>query len=302
MLRGGWGATMIWRSALRVNLEMPPVFVIGSGRSGTTLLYNLLALHSQFTWISNLADRARLPELAILNPVYRRFPVVRGRVLPSEGYRLWNKAWPGHRHPASGVLTAENVSEEDARGAEMLLRRLGAGSKGPAFLNKNTRNTRRVLFLDELFPDARFVHVIRHPGDACSSVLEVAWWPHLKLWIRDGETPAALAESPADEARLAAELWVANVTAAHEALGQLSPNRVREVRYEELVAGPEKILSQLLDWLGMDFEPNVLRSCGRVSTSSVGAYAKRLGPEQVETVYRMTGDTASDLGYELTGR
>ncbi|NIW23749.1 MAG: sulfotransferase, partial [Gammaproteobacteria bacterium] len=35
----------------------PPFFIVGSGRSGSSILYQLLAVHPQLCWVSRLTDR-----------------------------------------------------------------------------------------------------------------------------------------------------------------------------------------------------------------------------------------------------
>ena len=39
------------------NLIKKPIFIIGSGRSGTTVFYRFLSTHSELCWFSNYSDR-----------------------------------------------------------------------------------------------------------------------------------------------------------------------------------------------------------------------------------------------------
>ena len=46
-----------------------PIFIIGSGRSGTTILYRLLCLHPDLCWFSNYSNR--FPYLPVLSSIQR---------------------------------------------------------------------------------------------------------------------------------------------------------------------------------------------------------------------------------------
>lgn len=282
-----------------LNEREEPVFIIGSGRSGTTVAYNILAAHPDFAWISNLADRARCPQLAVLNKLYRSpgTPALI-RLQPSEGYRLWNHCLPRYRDTESGVLAASDVTADDRRRVQTMIRCLIRSSGSRTFLNKNTRNTRRVLFLNELFPTARFIHVIRNPLDACSSLLEVAWWQNLRLWNMEGQTPHALAATPAEEARLAAHLWSDNVRAAKDSLGTIDGARAFELRYEELVRSPAAKVNEIIKWIGMEADPVVEAfAAGLATGGSVGSFKHRLTEEQVAIVTDATARLAGELEY-----
>jgi hypothetical protein len=52
----------------------------------------------------------------------------------------------------------------------------------PRFLSKQTANNRRVALLERMFPDARYVHVIRDGRAVANSTLGVGWWKTMHLW------------------------------------------------------------------------------------------------------------------------
>src|SRR3569623_1924620 len=61
-------------------VSTPPVFLVGAPRSGTSLLYKGLCLHSEVAFVSNWVRKfPRVPQLSVLNRAARRFPEGRSR-------------------------------------------------------------------------------------------------------------------------------------------------------------------------------------------------------------------------------
>lgn len=94
-----------------------------------------------------------------------------------------------------------------------------------------------IPFLAELFPTAQFVHVIRDGRDVAVS--------HRKRFGYASSLNSA-------------RKWPSYIRIAREAAEALPPERYREVRYEALVGQTEQTLRDLLDWLGEEWEPEVL--------------------------------------------
>lgn len=88
-----------------------------------------------------------------------------------------------------------------------------------------------------LLPEARFIHVIRDPGDTALS------WR--KTWF-----------SPGKDFRLLGEGWRKHVEAGRRA-SELLPGYV-EVRFEDLVRRPERELKQLCEYLALSWDPAML--------------------------------------------
>lgn len=233
------------------------VFVLGAPRSGTSLLYRVLALHPDAAWVSGYVRRApALPELAVLNRLAGAAPRTRARVwfgpAGDEAYRYGQSRSLGERlfpQPVEGeplfarrrVLpgVAGHPAQARLRGD---VRRLVRASGGRVLVSKRIDHNRRVPQLAALFPGARFVVLTRDGRAVARSLVRVDWWQDLELWWADGATVRDHLRRGADEDDLAARHWVAEVEAVHEGVAHVPARQVLHVAYEELVADPATVL------------------------------------------------------------
>ena len=165
------------------------------------------------------------------------------------------------------------------------------------FVNKNTRNSRRLRYLHGIFPDAYFVHVLRDPRAVVASLMKVDFWPDMALWWHEDKTPRQLVAAGAAEAELAAtHAGVRSVERLLADKDALDPARYLELRYEDFVADPEGALGTIFAFAG-------LARCVRVPAQLVrnqnDKYRSRLSPEELETVGRIAGPLAERVGYDL---
>ena len=137
----------------------------------------------ELAWISNYTNRwPKAPQLAAIS---RIAPLLQGPALrfadarlaprPGEGHRAWDVICTAGTARRNGPLMERDVTEVDRRRAEALR---GARTSLPGarrFVNKNTRNSRRIRYLAELFPDAYFLHVMRDPRAVIASLLKVGF-------------------------------------------------------------------------------------------------------------------------------
>ena len=170
-----------------------PVFVIGSERSGTTLAYDLLARHSDFAWFSNWTNLfPSVPQLALLS----RLPT---KNVPN--FLMQRRLWPeptmegSEIHMCCGIYESlwekQRVLGEDdvnaataARFASIIDQHLRWQGR-PRFCHKNVNNSMRVKYLMAIFPDAKFIHVIRNGMAVALSLSNVAFWDEMDLWWAD---------------------------------------------------------------------------------------------------------------------
>lgn len=189
---------------------LAPIFVIGSPRSGTTLLRLMLDSHPR---ISCGEETHFLRDLHSV--VGRHWDLVATYGLERDWWLVRLRAF--YEEFQAAVLARSGK----ARWAE----------KDPTY-------TLLLGFLDELFPDALYVHLLRDGHDVVASFRD-----------RWGYRSAA---------RAARTEWARHVEAARSCAQRVGADRFLELRYERLVTDPEAEARRLFAFLGEDFVPEVL--------------------------------------------
>jgi hypothetical protein len=280
-----------------------PIMIVGCGRSGTTLLYRMLCCHADLAWFSNLTDRwPSVPALALLSNVYpfaatRRIDS-KAVPIPSEGYAFWNELTRIDRLPAD-----EPLGEHDVSGQAITLaaERIGAIMRfhhKPRFVNKATRNVRRLRYVDALIGDTRFVNVLRDPRATVASLLKVDFWPDIPVWCEGNVTPRAWRQMGKDETELAARLWASDVARALTDREAIAPERVIDVRYEELVRDPWSIVARLARSVHLTPTESFRRSCAAFRIADrTDSFHIDLTNAQLDTIAEVAGPVAERVGY-----
>jgi len=252
---------LLGRRIAQTRIHQSPIFVIGHWRSGTTLLHELLALDERHTYPDTYACLAPRHFL-ISRYIYAWWA---GLLLPKR--RPMDNLAVGWNHPQEdewalctmGVPTPyvefafPNRPPHYPRYAD--LRGLSEGElnrwkralvwflKCVSFRSpkrivlKSPLHTCRLDVLSELFPDARFVHIVRDPYTVYPSTI--------RLWRRLAAAQAL--QVPTLDGLEASVL--ANFNRMYQAFEssrqRIKPNRLCEVRYEDLVADPIRQMKRI---------------------------------------------------------
>jgi len=262
----------------------------------------MLGTHPDVGWVSNYAERwPRAVWLNAFSPLYRAAnESSRLRRLlpqPSEGDSVWDMIEGASRPIDHGPRTAGTATEDEFRRAHALIGRGLKFQRRPRFLNKNTRNTRRVGYLDALFPDCVIVHVIRNPIAVVESLLRVEWWPTLRAWPFDGATPREWVRKGGREEEMAATIWRRETELARDAGSLLGRDRYVEVRYEDYVTNPLPAIREVVDFAALPWSATFER---RLHTFDVRPAASRptsLRPDQIAVLAPIVEPLATQLGY-----
>ena len=107
------------------------------------------------------------------------------------------------------------------------------------FIEQTPWYGQRIDILNELFPDAKYIHMVRDGRDVAISFARTPWWSN-----NIGEN---------------LEKWYAEVKQIIDSSNKiLNPNQILQVRYEDFVAQPESELKRICDFLVIDFEEAML--------------------------------------------
>lgn len=174
-----------------------------------------------------------------------------------------------------------------------------AGGPAPIILDKLPLHSIFLPVIAAIFPAARVIMVIRDPRDVC-----------LSCFMQRFELNTAMAHFL--DLELTAEYYRQVMQLALDALDRL-PLAHRRVRYEDLVAGPEPILRDLVSFLGLGWDPAVLEYRSRIEGSRIDTpsyrqvsrplYQSSVGrwrryADQMEPILGMLAPLVARLGYD----
>jgi hypothetical protein len=287
------------------------IFVLGTGRCGSTLVEEILCRHPAAGFVSNLEDRYPLPPAASRwnGPLYRGLPARatqkgRLRYAPSEAYRALDRELSPVLSTPARDLTATDVTPWlDRRLRDFFVSRsLAQGTT--TFIHKFT-GWPRAGFLDRIFPEARFVHVVRDGRAVANSWLQMPWWqgyggPERWQW---GLLPTAMAAeweaSGRSFAVLAGLLWALLIDAFDGASARLPADRWLEVRYEDVTAQPRQVFSSLLDFCALGWEDGFERGFRRYTfeRGRADAFRRDLPAAEVERLTSLLASRLAAHGY-----
>jgi hypothetical protein len=298
--------------------RLAPLFVIGAPRSGTTLLYKALCLHSEAAWISNWVGRwPGRPQLAALNRAAAWLPGQRRRAwfgadganayvygkprpalervfpMPMEGERVFNYCGIAPPTPEGNGAAPPPGAIERLRAS---FRATTRWSGGRVLVCKRIANNQRIPLLAEAFPEARFVHLIRDGRAVAYSLSRVDWWDKDVVWWY-GNTPAHWRAAGNDPWALCAEHWNRELASIAEGLAAVPDGQRLEVRYSELIADPIPGIERIAAFGGLGPDARWHAELTRLSYPNKDeSWRRNLDDEVRARVERIQADTLRRLG------
>lgn len=215
-----------------------PIFIMGTGRSGTTILGMLLSMHK---------------DVGFLN----------------EPKALWHSIYPEEdiignytRGPARYRLGTTDATEEVCSRAHHLFSAYLFFAASKRVVDKYTEHIFRIPFIRTIFPDAKFVFLVRSGWDTCASIniwsKPYNWWGvNNRKWslmveqlVRadaDLKELVSCIEKLDNHLDMAVVEWIITM---REGLRQKlqHANCIYTLKYEDLVHEPRKFLAELLEF------------------------------------------------------
>ena len=260
-------------------------FIVGSARSGTTLLRMMLNAHP---------DVAVPPESRFIVELYQSDEVLVDDFLARLGaHRRWI-SWDTSIEDVRAQL-AGTTTTTYPEAIEAAFMAFAQGRNKTRYGDKTPRYIQDLPLLARLWPDSRFVHLVRDGREVALSYADVPFGPN---------TVAK-----------AAALWKERVSTGMKQGRPLGDERYVEMRYERLLANPEEEVKALCSFLDLDFDPAML-DYAQHSRSEVLERARLYNPNVTKSIARtrswdeqmprghvevfeaIAGDTLTELGYE----
>jgi hypothetical protein len=232
------------RPPLDVSREIRLAFVVGCGRSGTTILGDLLDLH---------------PSIRYWNEPIERWAAVDLATDTTGIFRSDRAKW---------VMDASDVTPEVARRFRRLFR--PPQRPGRRLVEKLPVNAMRLDYLSALAPNARFIVIVRDARGVINSIVQKAlnpgtqifgkeqvngwWWVGDIKWrtlqsaaAQNGWLPEELLDTQDEYVRAACE-WIGTCESLHQTLSSVG-DRAISVRYEDLVTKTDSVLVAIAEHL-----------------------------------------------------
>ena len=250
------------------NLAIPPVeddlvFVCGALRSGTTLLRLMLEGHP------GLSNPGEMDFLFETPPVKDGAP----DMAAYEEMLSRNRVFAGLGMRVTRGLNYEQQIVEFIRQLRKPGRRL-------------TINIHRHFDrIPSIFPDARYVHLLRDPRDAAKSAIGMGWAGNVFHGV---------------------DHWI-NSERSFEALAaRTSPAQIFQLKNEDLIREPQQALTGLCRFLGVVYDKTMLEypsrsTYGPPEPKLLEQWRTGLSPREVGLIEGKAGRMLTDRGYELSG-
>jgi hypothetical protein len=293
-------------------------FIIGAGRSGTTLLYKLLCLHPQVAYLSNIEQRLPWLPLACSGRMrlrsftakLRYWFLASGNAYTAERpllHRLMPTPVEGElfyqRHGLPAFMDADISFRDGADGQSLPLAfaRLQKAARKTLFVSKRTANNRRLPTINASFPGAKFINLKRDGRDVAASLSRVAWWnDHPLWWDPQHRSPLQVLAQGEDMLQLCARNWVAETEAIERGLTSVATAQVLDIRFEDLVAAPVAEMKRVIEFLGLAASVDFERAITSLQLSvRPGAWRQSWNVEQIALVNREQAPQLARQGYVL---
>ena len=223
-----------------------PVFIVGCGRSGTTILGAALSRHRQITYLN-------------------------------EPRKLWSSVypetdiWPNSVKPNGRlVLSAADADEKRSKRLQRLFKFETYRTGRPVLVEKFPVNSFRLGFVSNIFPDARFIIIRRNGLEVAKSIERMcqdgkwyvanpAKWRYLEHYAKskhDTENLPALCENYYEMGLLE---WRLSTEAIEEFLGGQPETHYIRVNYASLVKDKTDTVRKIISFMGLEEDPQVTR-------------------------------------------
>jgi hypothetical protein len=259
----------IWRQFNRHPVSEKPVFIIGCPRSGTSVTADLFTAHPH---VANWSEA--------------------GEIWDPDTY---------YDPQANHHWDASMVTKEDAARLHAWFEYYRQPRGKQRFMNKHPRNSVRIGYIDRVFPDAFFIHVIRDGRAVVNSIVNKIQKDPFRQEIPFGnfckppQWREFLRDDPVEQAALQWREIVRFILDQRENL----ENRYYELRYEDLCRDPRGTLASVFSFVELLATEETMASLPQSLKNMNFKYRGQLSTEQIDAINEVQGTLLRELGYRV---
>ncbi len=269
-----------------------PIFILGTGRSGTTILGIILSMHKDVGFLNE-------PK-ALWYSIYGNEDLIGSYSSQGAYYRL----------------DESHVSERVRQDAHRLFNAYLTAVFSRRVVDKYPELIFRVPFVKSIFPDAKFLFLVRNGWDTCNSIVKWSlrlgttagqeshdWWGRgdrkwrllLEQVIRPDpyyQDVISTISGFDDHLNMAMVEWIASMREGLKVIEQY-PDDVLRVRFEEMTSNTSGCFQKIIDFCGLAEDKTMLTYAGQ-TLGEVKPHTRTVFHQDILPLFQ---DTMNNLGY-----
>jgi len=303
-----------------------PIFIIGCPRSGTGILQNMIRLHPEVAYASpatsaiigflskcNFDIKSRfgiarmIDFIAIKTPKFLLPKMLRGPYdgffeedeLPKgvEDYHIWSRY--EKKYPDCHYIDEKNVTENEESFIKKVVKYHLDYFGRSRFLSKKPSNSLRIRFINRIFSDSIFIHLVRDGRAVASSILNKRKQKDISSWwgAKPPRWKEMLDKPPIAQCGL--QWKVITEIIESDARRVLNNNRYMRVKYEDLMDNTMTTLKNLFEFCELDYSKvknRIEYHAGELENRNY-KWKKNLTKKQKELLTNAIGNHLKTYGY-----
>jgi len=291
---------------------LKPIFIIGVPRSGTTLLYRILCKHPDLAWFSHdyLKQWMTKQRQSYLNRYYTKLKNQNKKIPKSEeslfvfGTKQRKPLEGTSRIPIEAATfwqifldsSKNNISEDTKSKLLTIIYNAQKDQKKSRFVNKSPYLNKKIFLVHKIFPDAKFIYIIRDPRSVISSAL-VRFEKEGKFSI-DG-----VVENPSIYKKFDfKEKWAYAYKEITEIVYKFfteNKNNMLTIQYEKLLEQPEETIKNLLEFCELEIPENIKEIIPSIRDTT-DKWKNNLTVEDEQKIFKIIGESLRKMNYSYS--